>query len=225
MPGLSARDRPLHRTHQILFSFPLALIIYRVVFGVRMFESLHSLAVFIILGIGAGEAAAARPPRLPPAASASSRAGVPGVPRACPDDVFVFVDAWNQYRGKKDLVDRMQATYVRAGKAMFVTCVPRRPQLAWPACGCRCAACPLACLPVQPVACPLAPARYARARGSHAFQLGPPPPPPPPLAVNYVCRRSFTTMAAFCATIMSGTACCLLGARPCSAPSGATAHT
>eukprot|EP00003_Mantamonas_plastica_P033189 TRINITY_DN937_c0_g1_i7.p1 TRINITY_DN937_c0_g1~~TRINITY_DN937_c0_g1_i7.p1 ORF type:complete len:810 (-),score=255.54 TRINITY_DN937_c0_g1_i7:111-2540(-) len=38
---------------EILLSFPLAYIIYRVVFGITFFQALHSLAIFLILGVGA----------------------------------------------------------------------------------------------------------------------------------------------------------------------------
>lgn len=81
----------------IVLSFPLALLCYKYIYGVSFFQTLHLLVLFIIIGIGA-------------------------------DDIFVFVDAWNQAPSqpdlpqlKHDLVMRMQWTYARASKAMFVT--------------------------------------------------------------------------------------------------------
>ncbi len=38
---------------QILISLPIAIFIYRIVFGIDFFQTLHALAIFVILGIGA----------------------------------------------------------------------------------------------------------------------------------------------------------------------------
>jgi hypothetical protein len=38
---------------QILISLPIAIFIYRVMFGIDFFQTLHALAIFVILGIGA----------------------------------------------------------------------------------------------------------------------------------------------------------------------------
>lgn len=82
----------------VLFSFPLTMICYFFIYGIDFFQTLHMLTIFVILGIGA-------------------------------DDIFVFVDAWNQSPAEmrkarldpSDLVARVDWTYRRAAKAMFVT--------------------------------------------------------------------------------------------------------
>ncbi len=38
---------------QILMSMPVAIFFYRVILQISFFQTLHSLAIFIILGIGA----------------------------------------------------------------------------------------------------------------------------------------------------------------------------
>lgn len=40
---------------QVLFSFPLCFFVYRLVLQVKLFGALQTIAVFIILGIGAGK--------------------------------------------------------------------------------------------------------------------------------------------------------------------------
>jgi protein dispatched 1 len=81
---------------QILMSLPLALFFYKIVFGIGFFQTLHSLSIFIILGLGC-------------------------------DGVFIFIDAWNQapvnvYKtDDATLIKRMEYTYRRASKALFVT--------------------------------------------------------------------------------------------------------
>lgn len=74
----------------ILMSLPLGLVVYKGILGIGFFQSLHNLAIFVMLGVGA-------------------------------DNVFVFVDAWNQAPAGISMEARVEYTWRRAAKATFVT--------------------------------------------------------------------------------------------------------
>ncbi len=41
--------------YQIVMSIPLALFIYRYIFNIHYFQSLHQMVIFLVLGIGADD--------------------------------------------------------------------------------------------------------------------------------------------------------------------------
>ncbi|KAA0146198.1 hypothetical protein FNF31_07845 [Cafeteria roenbergensis] len=81
---------------QILCSMPLAILVYKLVYGIDFFQTLHSLSVFIILGIGCDAVFIF--------VDAWNQA---------PVNVFRTDD--------ETLIKRMRFTYERASKALFVT--------------------------------------------------------------------------------------------------------